>query len=282
MSSMKTILSALAAALALALPAHAQVADWRTPDPQDVLVIDTSKGRVVVEMAPRLAPAHVDRIRTLARGGFYDGLKFFRVIGDFMAQTGDPLNNGTGASDLPDLGPEFEFRRNAGLAFAKVADIAPTMDVSSATEIGFAGAVPVRTGPAMQMMVTADQSTFGWGLFCPGVAGMARAEPPDSANSQFFLMRQHRDSLNRRYTVWGRVISGLDVVRAIKTGEPVEEPMDAMTKVRILADMPAAERPAVQVMDTRGPAFAKALAEAREKAGAAFSICDVDIPARIG
>nr|WP_245418431.1 peptidylprolyl isomerase [Cohaesibacter intestini] len=75
-----------------------------------MLYLDTVHGRVVIKMRPDLAPNHVERIKTLARKGFYDGLKFHRVIDGFMAQTGDPRGNGTGGSDLPDLKAEFNAR----------------------------------------------------------------------------------------------------------------------------------------------------------------------------
>ena len=70
--------------------------------------------------------------------------------------------------------------------------------------------------------MTKDQKVTAWALYCPGVAGMARDDNPDSGNSQFFLMRDAYPSLEKRYTAWGRVIAGQDVVRAIKAGEPVE------------------------------------------------------------
>lgn len=271
----------LAASLALTAPAAiAQTSDWRTPDPQNVLVIDTNQGRIIAELAPDLAPAHVERIRALTRQGFYDGLAFFRVVGDFMDQTGDPQNNGTGGSTLPDLQPEFIFRRAPG-GFYKVMSQAPDEEVRSSTDVGFMGVMPVRSSPEMQMMVTADGKAPAWGLFCSGVLGMARAAAPDSANSQFFLMRDTKHDLDRTYTPFGRVIAGEDVVLKIKVGEPVPPPQDRMTKVRLLADIPEKERPKVQVMDTGGPAF-KALVEAQKaQKGGAFDICDVDIPAQI-
>ena len=95
----------------LANPAAPGPADWRTPDPNDVLLIDTNKGRIIVEMIPEVAPQTVARVRELAHEHFYDGLRFFRVIDDFMAQTGDPQNNGTGGSDKPNVPGEFTFRR---------------------------------------------------------------------------------------------------------------------------------------------------------------------------
>jgi len=76
-------------------------------DPENTLILETTKGRVVIEMRPDLAPGHVERIKTLARQGFYDGIAFHRVIEGFMAQTGCPHGTGTGGSDLPDLRAEF-------------------------------------------------------------------------------------------------------------------------------------------------------------------------------
>jgi cyclophilin family peptidyl-prolyl cis-trans isomerase len=76
-------------------------------DPENTLIMETTKGRVVIELRPDLAPGHVERIKTLARKGFYDGIAFHRVIDGFMAQTGCPQGTGTGGSDLPDLKAEF-------------------------------------------------------------------------------------------------------------------------------------------------------------------------------
>ncbi|WP_102958373.1 peptidylprolyl isomerase [Mangrovicella endophytica] len=75
--------------------------------PEDTLVLETTKGTVVIEMKPDLAPNHVARIKELAREGFYDGIVFHRVIDGFMAQTGDPTGTGSGGSDKPDLKAEF-------------------------------------------------------------------------------------------------------------------------------------------------------------------------------
>ena len=76
-------------------------------DAENTLVLETTKGKVTIELRPDLAPNHVERIKTLARQGFYDGVPFHRVIEGFMAQTGDPTGTGTGGSELPDLKAEF-------------------------------------------------------------------------------------------------------------------------------------------------------------------------------
>jgi peptidylprolyl isomerase len=249
-------------------------ADWRSPDPNDVLVIDTNKGRILVEMVAEVAPQHVAQIRALAHESFYDGLRFFRVIDKFMDQTGDPQNNGQGGSSKPNVPAEFTFRRGADLPFVLAVD-------QSVAEIGFTRSLPVESQSMALAAMTKDQKVTAWSLYCQGVMGMARDDNPDSGNSQFFLMRYPYPSLERKYTAWGRVISGQDVVRAIKAGEPVEQPQDYMEHVRVLADMPEASRPKVRVIDPKGPWFKAEIARVRAAKGADFTACDIDIPVEV-
>src|SRR5438045_1191313 len=101
---------ALTVSAVLSMDAAKPAPDWRPLDPQDTLVIETSKGRIVVEMAPLLAPLAVARVKRLAREGVYDGLKFHRVIEGFVDQTGNPNNRDGGTSTYPDLPAEFSAR----------------------------------------------------------------------------------------------------------------------------------------------------------------------------
>ena len=159
-----------------------------TPDqyignPEYMLNLDLSTGgRVVIQLYPDVAPNHVARVKQLARAGFYDGVKFHRVIDGFMAQTGDPTATGQGGSELPDLKAEFN-------------------------------AMP----------------------HLRGTLSMARAQSEDSANSQFFIMLLPRFALDRRYTVFGRVVSGMPYVDAIHRGEPPAV-MSRMVQVSVVAD----------------------------------------------
>jgi len=152
-------------------------------DPENTLIIDTSKGQVAISLRPDLAPNHVARIKTLAREKFYDGVVFHRVIDGFMAQTGDPTGTGRGGSKYPDLRQEFSAEPH------------------------------VR-----------------------GICSMARAQSPDSANSQFFICLADSRFLDRQYTIWGKVIEGMENVDKIKRGEPVRDP-DRMVTVRVAADV---------------------------------------------
>ncbi len=132
------------------------------PDAENILVMETEHGTVVIEMLPDLAPKHVARIRELTRQGFYDGVVFHRVLDGFMAQTGDPTGTGSGGSGQ-NIPAEFN-------------------------------AEP----------------------FVRGTVGMARAQNPDSGDSQFFICFADAQFLNNNYTVWGRVIEGMDAVDKIK------------------------------------------------------------------
>ena len=93
----------IAAVLALTFALPAQAADWRRLDPENTLVIESSKGVVVVEMRPDFAPKAVERVKLLTREGLYGGLQFHRVIEHFVDQTGNPNNKDGGVSRHPDL-----------------------------------------------------------------------------------------------------------------------------------------------------------------------------------
>ncbi len=156
--------------------------------PEDTLYLDLKDGRVVIELYPEIAPKHVERIKTLARRGFYNGVVFHRVIEGFMAQTGDPTGTGSGGSDLPDLKAEFSDTKH------------------------------VR-----------------------GTLSMARSADPDSANSQFFICFTATPFLDGQYTAFGRVVSGMEFVDAIKRGADADDGRvtdpDKIVKMQVAADV---------------------------------------------
>ena len=271
-----------AAALALTLFAMVEVAgaqqapdprNWRPVDPENTLYIDTVHGRIVIEMYPEVAPFHIERVKTLTRAHFYDGLTFHRVVDGFMAQTGDPLGTGEGASNLPDLHQEFLFRRGPDMPFVQAAQ-------QSGAYLGFYKALPIESAPDAQMRVTADGRVSANALHCQGVVSMARAEDDNSANSQFFIMRAPYPALNKRYTIWGRVVWGQEAVMQLAVGNPPPTP-DRMLSVRVAGDLPEAERAPIYVLRTDGPQFRQLIDDTRRRRGADFSVCDVQIPARV-
>ncbi len=254
------------ALLGLASPIAAAASPWHPLDPAATLVIDTTKGRILVELQPELAPHAVERVILLAREGVYDGLLFHRVIDHFVDQTGNPNNKDGGTSRHPDLAPEFTFPLEAG-SYVPAAK-------SSDGIAGFVGSLPIAGGP-----LQAGGKRRGWAAYCAGVVGMGRQEAPGSANSEIFFMRDAARRLDHDYTAFGRVVVGLDVVRAMAVGEPPDAP-DRMQRVRLLADLPEADRPRLEQMDAHDPAFAALIAQARAVKGADFSVCDVELPVR--
>ena len=257
-------LCALAALLVFwsAPPARAQVLS-----PADVLFLDTTKGQVFVEMRPDLAPKAVERIIMLSREGVYDGLQFHRVVDRFVAQTGNPNNRDGGVSGHPNLVPEFFVRLTA--------DRLDPVAIRTADGLsGFLGSVPVQLESSRPR---SDRTFRAWGAYCTGVAGMGRGASRDSANSEIFFMLEPSRALDHDYTVWGRVVAGLEVIQALNRGEPPTAP-DLMRRVRVLADLPASERPVVTLDRTE---LSTRIQRLRASRGADFSICDVEIPVTV-
>lgn len=261
-------LSALSMSISLSVSAQEL---WRTLDPDNTLVIDSSKGRMIIEMRPEMAPKAVERIKLLTREKVYDGLQFHRVIAKFVAQTGNPNNKDGGGTSYPNLPPEMMFK----LAYSAVNNFA-TLSSDAAT--GFLGSVPFQALPLTDTIKNSHGSLRSWGAHCPGVAGMGRNEPRDSANSELYFMLDATRRLDRDYTVFGRVVIGNDVLLSITHGEPPAQP-DIMKTVRLLADFPAKDKPTVRVASSA--AMEKIIAQSRREKGADFSICDVQIPAKV-
>jgi peptidylprolyl isomerase len=257
------VIRAIAAALLwLAAPAAVardSVAEWRTPDPAELLVLDLDRGRLVIELAPAIAPKAVERVRVLAKRGTYDGLLVHRVIPELI-QTGNPNNRDGGSTELPDLAPEFFFE----LPSTGAAMVHSASDVAG----GWMGSIPFVS------QVRPDGSRRGWAAYCAGMAGMGRQAAIETANSELFVMRTAGRRLDHDYTPIGRVVAGLDVLRGLKEGEIAPDPA-RIVRARLASDLPVAERPKLQVMDVRGRAFADLVAAARQARGADLSVCDV-------
>lgn len=245
-------------------------ADWVALDPQNILTIDSSKGRILVELRPDMAPQAVERVVQLSREGVYDGLQFHRVIAGFVAQTGNPNNKDGGASHYPDLPAEFVFR----LPWKAVTSAGTGTDFTR----GFLGSVPIEGTPLKSDQTAQEQAVRAWGAYCPGVVGMGRQEAKNSANSELFFMLAPARRLDRDYTVIGRVLGTNAVLQQLAVGEPPSQP-DTMVKVRLLAELPPDQRP--RVFGPTRTALQQSIQQARTAKGADFSICDVNVPSRI-
>jgi peptidylprolyl isomerase len=269
----RKVLPAALAALTLLAACGAQAdPNWRIIDPENLMVIETSKGRVIIELRPDLAPQAVARMKQLTRDGLYNGLQFHRVIDGFVAQTGNPGNKDGGKSDLSNLPPEF----TAKLKQDNYHAVAQRTDGTA----GFLGTLPVETSSPAEDARRGEGTTQFWGAYCPGVVGMGRDDAFDSANSEFFFMRGAARRLDRLYTVVGMTVEGIEHVYALNVGEPPATP-DVMTRVRIAADIPEAERPTVTAMRAEGLEFQNFVGAVRGEKRADFSICDLRVSVKI-
>ena len=250
---------------------------WRGLDPENTLYMDLPAGLVVIEMRPDFAPKHVARIKELVREGFYDGLKFHRVIEGFMAQGGDPKGDGTGGSEKPDL--EAEFVRDA----SDVDGFKQYGRDRIAARIGYIDGMPVGAQPSGLRSFMVDRKVDLWPLHCPGVMSMARSSNPNSANSQFFLMiGDSRTNLDRRYTAWGWIVDGYEATRRIVRGEPPTRPTPII-RMRMGSDIPERERAKVEVLSTDSETFGaymKATGDV-DDTGYIKDICTVKVPVRV-
>ncbi len=245
---------------------------WVTVDPQNVLVVDGETGRFYVELRPDVAPKAVERIKLLTRRGSYDSLQFWRVAPKFVVQI-DVGNAEGGKTELPNLPPEFRFRLKADADHTLVSH-------PQGLEQGFIGATPyyaVEENSAGTPKAE-DGSRSAWVTYCTGVVGMGRDQGRDTANAELFFMTGAYPGLDNLFTPVGRILTGGAMLDALPQGEPPANPGKIRT-VRILADMPDA--PKVEIMDTHGQAFGKIVAKARKARGADFSVCDVEVPARV-
>lgn len=249
-------------------------ANWRQVDPEHLFVFETSKGRILIEVLPEMAPKHYAQFRKLVASGDLDGTTFHRVIDDFMAQGGDVWAKKGADPGWPGIPGEFMLRRDVA-AMPLDATIGP----DDTAKTGYYKGFPILTQPAFFAEMSVDGLVTSSIPHCRGVVSTARTDDPNSGDTQFFLMREHSPHLDRKYTSWGRVIEGQAVVKAIKHGPEnangaVTNP-DILNSAKVAADMPEASRPKAWVLRTDTEAFRTELATRGE-----VEICDLPaIPA---
>ncbi|MFC3551065.1 peptidylprolyl isomerase [Lysobacter cavernae] len=262
-----------------------QAGDWRTLDPKNTLYLDLANGRVVIELAPAFAPAHVANIRALAKSGYWNGLSINRSQDNFVVQWGDPAEDdkdrkplGRGAkAKLP---AEFA-RKSDGLVFDRL----PDAD-GWAPEVGFVDGFPAARDPAAKT---------AWMAHCYGTVGAGRDVAADSSNGTelYVVTGQSPRQLDRNITVVGRVVQGIELLSVLPRGtgplgfyvQPTQRtPIQA---IRLAADVPKKERTAIEVLRTGTPAFAE-LVEARRNRrddwykhmAGHIDLCNVPLPTR--
>lgn len=243
---------------------------WRAVDPENLVIMDTTKGQVVIELLPVVAPKHVDQFKAYVRAGLYDQTPFHRVLDNFMAQGGDVEATHGADKMLEPMEAEFIFRRNP--AETPMDTIGPADSADGGVHLGF----PMATQPGFLAEMSKDGLVESWIPHCPGVLSSARTDDVNSANAQFFLISGEAQHLDYKYTAKGRALTGLDVVQSIKLGPrpdgyPIVNP-DIVMSVKMAADLPEDERPSAYVQRTDTPEYKDVLIDADS---ARRPICDL-------
>ena len=261
-----------------------QASDWRALDPANTLYLDLASGRVVIELAPGFAPAHVENIRTLAKEGYWNGLSINRSQDNFVVQWGDAAEDekqkkplGSAKAKLP---AEFE-RASKGVKFNRL----PDRD-GWAPQVGFADGFPAARDP---------QAGKAWLAHCYGAVGAGRDVAADSSNGTelYVVTGQSPRQLDRNITVVGRVVQGIEMLSVLPRGTgPLgfyekPEQRTQIKAIRLASEVPASDRVPLELLRTDTGAFTQ-LVEARrnrrdewyKRPAGHIDLCNVPLPVR--
>jgi peptidylprolyl isomerase len=261
------------------LLANSPPRDWRSPDPDNMLYLEIPSGRVVIELAPRVAPAHVANIKALARAHYFDGLAIGRVQDNYVVQWNDPDHQRPVPAAVHLVAPEFTADRSVG-HFESL----PEHDVYAA-EVGFLDGFPAGREP---------RSGIVWLAHCYGMVGVGRDDPPESDGTEMYAVIGHAPrQLDRNVTLVGRVLKGIELLSSLPRGSgemgfytQAEEPVPIVS-MRIAADLPPAERTPIEALRTDSATFRMLLEQRRNRHEPWFKyspghidLCNVPLPVR--
>ena len=255
--------------------------DWRDLDVGNTLYMELDRGRVIIELAPRLAPQHVANVKALVREGFFDGLAIYRAQDNWVVQWGDADEKRVPRDARTSLAPEFTVPAGDGFPFTRLPDVD-----GYAPEVGLSDAFPVGRDP---------RSGEVWLTHCYGAVGVARGNDPASGSgTDLYAVIGHAPRhLDRNITLVGRVVRGMDLLSVLPRGpapmgfyESAAE-RTAIRTVRVAADLPTAERTPLQVIRTDTPLFAELVESRRNRVddwnkvpAGHIELCNVPLPVR--
>lgn len=277
----------LAAASAVARPvtvtdllAASTPQDWRKPDPENTLYLQLPAGRVVIELAPRVAPLHVANIKALARAHYFDGLAVVRVQDNYVVQWADPDHHRAVPKGVTLVAPEFDAEMSAYPRFEPV----PDRDVY-APEVGFLDGFPAARDP---------RTHAAWLAHCYGMVGVGRDDPPESDGTEMYAVIGHAPrQIDRNVALVGRVLKGIEFFSTLPRGSgemgfyvPPEPPVPIIS-MKIAADLPEAERTPLEVLRTESAVFRAVLDQRRNRRESWFKfnpghieLCNIPLPVR--
>ena len=266
--------------------AASKPSEWRALDPENLLVMQTAHGKMVIELASAFAPEHVKNLKAFAREGYFDGLAITRSQDNFVVQWGDPNAEDpakrkpikTARSTLP---PEFES------AISSISDFTKLPDFDGyAPEVGFSNGFPVGRDPAAGLV---------WPAHCYGAVGAGRDIAVESGSgAELYAVTGHAPrQLDRNISIVGPIVSGIEGLSVSARGPaPMgfydkAELRTPITSVKLASDLAANERPALEALRTDSASFT-ALIEARrnrkddwyKRPASYIDLCSVPLPVR--
>ena len=261
------------------LLADSPAGDWRVPDPEDTLYMDLARGRVVIELASRVAPRHVANIHALARAHYFDGLAIVRVQDNYVVQWADPDHHRPVPAGVQ-AAVEFTAAAGADARFEPL----PDRDVY-APQVGFLDGFPAARDPRSRLV---------WLAHCYGMVGAGRDDPSESDGTEMYgVIGQAPRQLDRNVALVGRVLQGMELLSSLPRGSGemgfyvASEPPVPIRSVRIAADVPKAARTPIEVLRTNSATFRAVLEQRRQRHEPWFKfspdhidLCNVPLPVR--
>jgi peptidylprolyl isomerase len=253
--------------------------DWRLPDPDNTLYLELPGGRVVIELAPRVAPLHVANIKALARARYFDGLSVVRVQDNYVVQWDDPDHRRPVPAGVR-TAVEFTAEASAYQRFEPL----PDRDLY-APEVGFLDGFPAARD---------RRSHSVWLAHCYGMVGVGRDDPPESDGTEMYAVIGHAPrQLDRNVSLVGRVLKGMELLSSLPRGSgemgfyvAPERPVPIVA-MRVASDLPEAERTPIEVLRTDSATFHAILEQRRNRREAWFKfnpehidLCNVPLPVR--
>lgn len=267
--------------------AAAPDAHWRDLDPARSLALDLDSGRVLIELAPEFAPAHVANVLTLAGEGYFDGLAIVRVQDNFVVQWADPESEND------------ELKRPLGSAQARLAaEFSRPIGVGDVDFLvlpdadGYAPEVGFSVGMHAARDRAADRT---WLAHCYGTVGVGRDNEPDSGGgSELYVVIGHAPrQLDQNITVIGRVVQGMELLSSLPRGSgPLgfyQDPQQRvpLRRLRLVSALPEDERPQLQLLRTDSSSFSELIEARRNRRDAWYhrpagyiDLCSVPLPVR--
>ncbi len=262
------------------LLANSHPQDWRQPDPDNTLYLQLPGGRVVIELAPKVAPLHVANIKTLAHAHYFDGLAIVRVQDNYVVQWDDAEHHRPVPAGVHPVAPEFTAAAGANKRFQPLPD-----HDEYAAEVGFLDGFPAARDPG---------SGTVWLAHCYGMVGVGRDDPPESDGTEMYAVIGHAPrQIDRNVALVGRVLKGVELLSTLPRGSgdmgfyvEAEKPVPIVS-MRIASDVPEAERTRIEVLRTDSAAFRAILDQRRNRREEWFKynpahidLCNVPLPAR--